>query len=153
MAKEPIQKRVIAGTQDIHHDLYKLEVAKMKKNLSFRTDEENWQEIEHCHFFHSVDSAGRKQFQTNAVGNHYHKVTLVENGDGEVPTITVSPPMKKAKKGKHLIEIEDPNDTHTHKITYKGSQVVKAREVSPEFVKFEAAMAAKKPKPVEGVSE
>ena len=146
-----VTKRVTQGTQDINHDLFKLEVAMMKKNVSFVLDDPKYEDVEHCHFFHTVDSSGRPQSQCNPVGNHFHEIKVIDKGEGNVPEIQVSHPKRHSKKGKKIIVIDCPDDHHTHTVTYKGSQIVKPRQVNAEYIKVQAALDARVPKSVEGV--
>src|SRR5690606_13018774 len=52
-------QRVYAKQQELDHDLYKLEVAHLRRNASYNDDAPVWEQIEHCHFFHSIDTRGR----------------------------------------------------------------------------------------------
>lgn len=150
MAKEKqVQQRVFTKDAELTHDLFKLELSHMKKNLAFQGDP-IWEAVEHVHFFRTIDSMGRKLTVTNAVGNHFHQVKVIENGDG-VPTIEVSPPMRNVKKGKQIVVAPVEYDTHTHPVRYMGSQLIKGKQVSAEYVKYEAALNSKRVQSVDGV--
>lgn len=86
------------GTNSFIHHLVKLMPAKMKKNMSYNPHQAKIVEVEHCHFFHSVDSRGVPQTKTNSVGGHYHDVSMVmgkdENGKDVVVDVKIGPPLK-----------------------------------------------------------
>lgn len=122
----------------LDHELFKLLPAPMIKNVSF-SDKPRYIELEHCHLFHSIDSTGRVQNASNAVGNHFHTVTIVKNPDGSLrygrdgkPEIEVSPPMRKVERrtpeGRIVIETERiPYDGHRHEIEHLGSDKIQIR--------------------------
>lgn len=154
--------RIYKGTQEIDHDLFKLEVGTMVKDVSYN-DKPDLVKIEHVHLFHTVDSNGRAQETCTPVGGHCHKITVVRNADG-VPSIQVGPPVKyirKKVKGVYkkvlapiiLDEEEDTRDTHTHAVTYMGSEKIQLRRTNPEFAKFEATVTAQQTPSVDGVRE
>ncbi len=154
--------RVYKGTQIVDHDLFKLEVAKMTKNVSY-TDVPDLVKLEHVHMFHTVDSNGKKVSMSSAVGGHHHDITVVPGKDG-VPTIQVSEPRKiVVRKRKGRIErlsvpvVLDPEsgevDDHTHSVTYLGSERITLRKTNPEFAKFESAIRTARETAVENVRE
>ncbi len=151
-------KRFYQGTEEIDHDLFKLESATMKKNVSY-TDVPDYEKIEHVHMFHTVDSNGRKQDASTAVGGHFHLVTVIDQANG-VPTLDVSGPMKhvmKRVKGKKtrvaipLTDEDEDGDTHTHAVTYLKSEKIKRREANAAFASYEAEIAAKQNPSLPGV--
>lgn len=159
----PMQRRerVYKGTREVDHDLFKLEVAKMRKNVSY-TDVPDVREIEHCHLFHTVDSNGKKQVASNQVGGHHHDIEVTADADG-VPTLKVSEPRRwvlKKVRGKNqrvsvpifLNSEKDEWDNHTHAVTYLGSEKITLRAPNVEAAKIET-MARAKTAPVEGVLE
>ena len=156
--------RIYKGTEEVDHDLFKLQVARMKKDVSYDGQMPEFVHFEHCHIYHTVDSNGRKMDETNAVGGHFHKIEVVPaSEEGGVPTLKVSAPMKyikqkkKGVKGKFEkvavpVEFSDGTiDNHTHEVEYLGSEKIKKRQANVEFAKLDAAMKAQQNPSVEGV--
>lgn len=150
-------ERVYKGTQEVDHDLFKLEIAPMLKNVSFSEEQPRYEQTEHVHWFHTVDSMGQPMKHTPAVGGHFHEIILVPDANGGVPRAMCSPPMKwvraKGANGRmQRVAIELEHDHHTHTLNYHGSEKFKIRNtVNTEFAKLQAALEAKKPGPVEGI--
>lgn len=159
------QERIYKSTQEVDHDLFKLEVATMRKNVSF-TDKPHIEEFEHCHIYHTVDSSGKKQEASSPVGGHHHPITLVVDPSG-VPTLKVGPPAKWVKKkirgvmrrvsepiwleGAEGVEGERERDEHTHAVSYLGSERIKLRQPNVEFAKMESALKSMREPSIEGV--
>lgn len=155
------RERVYKGTQEVDHDLFKLEAAKMSKNVSY-TDIPNVQQFVHNHIFHTVDSSGKKQTTCTPVGGHFHEVE-VTLGEGGVPELTVGPPKKwviKKKRGvktKVAVPVgwgsEDDReyDEHTHDATYIGSERIQLRAANVEFAKYDAEVRGKQSPAIDGV--
>lgn len=142
--KKPIKnnqaKIVWKDQRSFRHDLFKLKVATMKKNFSWKPKEPMIELAEHVHFFHSHNSQGKTQTNCTAVGGHYHEVTVDVLPNGELKA-TCSPPLctkehvlrsgvRKSveavqwfdeKSGKNIV------DNHTHEIEYCFSE-----QISPE---------------------
>ena len=121
-------RRVLKGSETVFHDLYKLESSVMRKNVSY-TKIPVLEPIEHCHWFHSVDSNGKKLDRTHAVGGHYHKIELKEI-DGEL-TATCGPAIysivsPNSPNGKR--ELSPDYDQHTHRVSYIRSEQVTIRK-------------------------
>lgn len=151
------QPRVYKGTQEIDHDLYKLSVATMRKNVSWEPKKPDIVRIEHVHIFHTVDSNGKKQNTCNQVGGHHHDIE-VTHVNGGAPQIRVSEPRKYIrdedgrKQSVPLNRAGDRNgDFHIHEVEYLGSERIKIRETNIEYAKFQAAMTAVQSPKVEGV--
>lgn len=137
---ELVQKRIFKKDKIIYHDLFKLEVAKMLKNLFwYKITPDEYVAIEHCHFFHTFDSSGKKLTNSTSVGGHFHKLELQDMGKGNPPKIiSMSGPLKtvrhKDEYGKR-VKIDVPVnsvDTHVHKHTYLQSDEVKLRKINSE---------------------
>lgn len=154
-------ERVYKGTQELDHDLFKLDVARMKKNVSF-TEIPIWNYSEHVHIFHTIDSSGKKQTECAPVGGHFHAVEVTMSPDG-VPSLKVSKPMiwvlvrdrKTGKKVKTavLMTDEDPDsDDHTHEVIYLGSEKIRLRKTNLEFAKFHAQIMAVQNPSIPGIS-
>jgi len=136
-------ERVYKGTQEIDHDLFKLNVAKMQRNASY-TDDPIYIAQDHSHIYHTVDSSGTPQENSAEVGGHYHKVTA-EFRDGKFYT-ACSPPLKsvvsKRNGAASRRSIAVTGDDHTHVVEYKGSQKIRPRALNTEYVKFQSSQAA-----------
>lgn len=144
MSKKDIVERVYSTGQDIDHDLFKLESAEMLKNIS-SLPPPTFEPTAHCHFFHTVDSDGRKQELCAAVGGHFHKMEVINTGG--VPIVKCGPPIKwgtyKDRYGNQtraLVRFLD-DDNHTHEVRYLKSEKIKLRSVSIEATKIVAADA------------
>lgn len=136
--------------QKLHH-LYKLEVAKIKKNVGLNGEVEI-QEVEHVHFFHSIDRNGVEQFTTVPTGGHFHELKLVKPATAnEPPVYECSPALKKVKKkdkyGRWTVATVPYNgfDNHTHDVKYIRSEEYIPVTVNPEFAKFHAMMQKNMP--------
>lgn len=145
--------RIYRGTQEVDHDLFKLSMAEMRKNVSY-TDRPDWQKFEHCHIFHTVDSNGKPQEACSAVGGHFHLVKVI-NEPGKVPALEISGPkrhMNVKREGvltKIVADVE--GDTHTHDYMYIRSERIALRKTNAEFAQFEAGVRMKREGSVEGV--
>lgn len=165
-AESTQQQRAYKGTQVVDHDLFKLEAAKMKKNVSY-TEELMIELFDHCHMFHTVDSNGKKLDVSSPVGGHFHPIKVTRSESG-VPEITVGPPHKfvmKKRNGRKVKvavpvsfgSVDDEGservlDDHTHRATYLGSEKVSIRQPSVEFAKLDATLAMGRVSSVEGVT-
>lgn len=138
------------------HDLFKLNVAKMIKNVAIDGQQPLLEALEHVHHYHSYDSTGKKQDKSTHVGGHFHPIEIISEGDDLNPPVIkvgeackyVSVRDKRTKKvTKRLMAIE--HDNHTHDVTYVRSDKLKPRKVSEEFVKFQSKIAL--PPKVEGI--
>lgn len=153
---EPIQQRIFSENKKIFHDLYKLLVAKMYKNLSWQAiPHDEYTAIEHCHFFHTFDSSGREQIHSTSVGGHFHVIKVEHQPNGAPPkVICESGPMKSVrKKNKRTHKFEkiivpvNEVDTHTHEVLYLQSNQVAVRKVNEEAAKVIGANALLGTKP------
>lgn len=137
--------RVFGNDFTFIHDLYKLDLAHMKKDMATQGNAPFLQNVEHVHFYHSFDSTGRKQVKSTMIGGHFHEVTVISEGDDEnPPRIKVGPAVKyvsvRNKRTKRVEKRIQPlaMDEHTHDVTYLRSDKLKPRKVSDEFVKFQS---------------
>lgn len=124
-------KRIYKGEAEIDHDLFKLEVANLKKNISIDDERPIYVGVEHCHFYHTYDSNGKIQETCNPIAGHSHKITMKENADGELE-ITCGPPIVKSG-GKYQ---QMKNDNHTHDIRYLRSERMKVRRINEQATMF-----------------
>lgn len=157
--------RRYTSQQSKDHDLFKCKLGKFIRDLSWGKDGSQRQEVEHVHFFHTIDSSGREQTLTNQVGGHFHEVKINPSKDPNgVPEVTCGPAMTwgtsgkgKAKKRVMVapkIAADTDNeeiDTHTHAMEYLGSQRIQMRKLNPEAAKLEVERASKQDISVPGI--
>ncbi len=148
--------RTYAKTQSVDHDLFKLELGKFRRDLSLDRDGSLMDEVEHVHYFHTVDSAGRVQKLSNLVGGHFHEMTVEQDPEGGVPIVTAGPAMvyiskKVGKKAAVKLAVPYEEDQHTHEVTYMGSQKIQLRKANIEFAKMQAEVAARAEQTLDGV--
>ncbi len=152
-------KRFYKGAQEIDHDLFKLDIARMKKDVSFSEIPE-YQFIEHVHMFHSVDARGRPQDSCSPVGNHTHLVKVIGVSKDGVPKLEISPAVRfviqkikgrKVRVAVPISELEEDGDEHTHRAIYIRSERIKLQETNAEFAKLEAAVHARENPSIPGV--
>ena len=155
-ALKPIQ-RVFQGETLIKHDLFKLDIAKMKKLVGPDGDKE-YRDVEHVHFFHTVDSNGIKQTYCSSVGGHFHEIKIIYNNNNEIILAEcVSGPLKFVKRKdklknkwiKALVQVNE-FDNHKHDLLYIQSNNIKLRKANIEAVKIQTA-DAQKTAPIPGV--
>lgn len=151
------RKRIFRGNVKIHHDLFKLEVSIMKKNVAWDGTLE-LVSVEHCHFFHTVDSDGNKQIYSSTIGGHFHDMEVIHTDEGVPLVKCVSGPKQIAKKknrdtGKYQkVTIPVNNwDNHTHGIIYLNSHEVTKRKANVEAIKIQT-IEAQKIAPIPGVT-
>jgi len=150
---EPKQPRVFKSTTTLHHDLFVLHPSQMMKDKRLDKtgypDEEDLIGVAHQHFFHTIDSQGRKQLYCSPIGGHFHEIIIKEKGEGEPPEIVeVSGPMKwgmKKKGGKYKRVAVPVNeyDKHTHEIKYLQSEKVTPRKANVEAAKVATTLQMK----------
>jgi hypothetical protein len=117
-------KRTMKGTEKIFIDLFKLEVGILMRDISWNKNP-NLVPIEHCHFFRTFDSNGKKMTQCSAVAGHTHDVTVSEKMvKGEKLLVATCGPAKSGDK------------THTHEVKYVRSEEIKKRILSDEAARF-----------------
>lgn len=156
--------RVYSNQQTVDHDRFKLDNSEMTKNVALSGGAPEFRQVLHSHWFHTVDSNGRKQSSSTATGGHFHPI-IVEKGDGETPVVKCGPASRyvlKKQYGKMVKVIapilldgqSDPKvyDEHTHEIVYDGSDKINVRQTNTEFAKFDSAIRARREPTVEGVT-
>lgn len=145
--------RVFVENVKIYHDLWKLEVEAMEKNISWN-DVPDYQKVEHCHFFHTFDSSGKAQKFCVPVGGHFHEMEVIEE-PGKMPKIVCkSGPLKwSRKKNKRTGRMErvlvpfNDVDEHKHETIYLHSKQVETRKINAEATKLIGKNAALVQKP------
>ena len=129
--------RVYKGEVEFDHDLFKLEVGMMKKNISIADDNPLYVGVEHCHFYHTYDSSGRKQEACAPIAGHTHEVEIFTDSSGNLMA-KVGP--ASIRKGGKYIPLK--GDNHTHEAKYLRSERVKVRKVNAEATKaYDATMS------------
>lgn len=161
-------RRIIRGTREVDHDLFKLKISKFLRNTSWVHEQPTIMELEHVHIYHSVDGNTLKDNEYSApVGGHFHKVE-VDWSSGD-PVSKCGPPLQfkvfKSKRGqfKKIVPVEwglgevDPLseegkkyphgkiiDNHTHEVEYIHSEALTLGQVQQsrqdEKYKVQAAM-------------
>lgn len=128
--KKPVEpKRVMRGTQTLHHDLVKLELSHMQKNLGTAISP-RWVPTEHVHYYHSIDSKGRPQKHASPVGGHTHEVILKTDSKGNI-VAEIGPAIVLYSNGKSEYL---KHDNHTHESSYLGSDIVELKKASQDAI-------------------
>ena len=136
--------RIFNNQVTIHHDLFVLAPAMMSKNLAKKGVVPDIERVVHQHFFHTVDSDGRKQNTCSPIGGHFHEITVVTPANGaNPPELLCGPPVTyapvKDEYGVVKRQLQAvPHDTHTHEMIYRKSDVISLRAKSVEAAQFEA---------------
>lgn len=128
-ALEP--KRFLEKNSTVFHDLYRLDVATTRKNLSFSDEPgaEIWEPVEHKHWYHSCDSSGKVLNTSAPTAGHFHEVKTFIDKNGNLAA-ECGPPQVFVGKKKYPYK----NDKHTHSVTYLNSEEVQKRQSSAEAV-------------------
>jgi hypothetical protein len=132
----------IKGSEPFRHDLYKAGIARMKRNMSWKKGEVLIQEIEHVHFYHSVNSRGRPQRYTGTVGAHFHEVEWSQDEKGNLVAKCGKPLTHRYRQAagrqkKFMSEVkwydeekqQDVVDTHVHDMTYVHTEFLSQETV------------------------
>ena len=140
---KPVQPKVQwRSAVSFRHDLFKLGLAVMRKNVSWKKFRPELVPMEHTHFFHTHSSSGTKQEHSVPVGGHFHKVEVFVNPDGSMGG-KCGPALRKVDKKlsngvvKTSIELVkfsheeqgDLQDDHTHEVLYLGSEMINPQKV------------------------
>lgn len=145
----PQQQRKFQTQKEFLHDLFKLTVSKLKKNIAIDGQQPDYVDIEHVHFFHTITSDGKPQTRTNSVAGHFHKIKITPTQPGHPPIVEcASGPLKEVVKlqyGKRIkTEVPfDEVDTHTHTVEYHKSNVILERVKNMEAAKAEAEITSR----------
>lgn len=140
----------MSGSRTMLHHLFRAQLADFLKNRSFKPGNPDITKVPHQHFFHTINSSGRAQRYTAAVGGHFHEVTWEINPRTGELEAKCGPPLKKVafsgpdgltqyenvpvewkdttgsmgKRGATII------DNHVHVMTYE-----KTDEISPDKIR------------------
>ena len=108
---KPFQ-RFQRGTEEIDHHLFKLKVANMRRNVSYRFRDPQIAEVEHVHFFHSInDTTMQPNKYSGAVGGHFHEVKLeIDPTTGDILSAKCGPAVtfvnRKVAGGRSVRRVE-----------------------------------------------
>ena len=101
MKKEVSVERIYRGQREFKHDLFKLKVAKMKRNEGWIHRAPNLIEFEHCHVYHSInEKTGKTNLYCSPLGGHFHEITVnwdKKSKSGHGPLVTVGPALTKKR--------------------------------------------------------
>lgn len=156
------KKRLYLENEVLDHDLYKLELSMMKKNVSYSDKHPRFEDVEHTHFYHTIDSSGVAMTVCSPTGSHCHEMIMKKAATKDSPAEYECGPavkrvMVKTRSGnKYHVKKEFRQisfDQHTHNVTYLHSQKVKARKMNEEFMKYKAAVATKEAKQPQSLPE
>lgn len=136
------------GSETYRHDLFKLGVAKLKKNISWKKKLPEIIQLEHTHLFHSHDNKGQVNKTCVPVAGHYHEVMTLINQDGEL-IAKCGPPIRKVEKrletgkiksvpqqvqwvrqNQQTGEDELEVDNHVHEVIYLASEEISAAKIT-----------------------
>lgn len=137
--KQPSTNRKMKGELDVYHDLFKLEVERVGKNIAVPGSQPLLVGIDHCHYYHSVNSRGKKQADCTPIAGHTHKVTYHKDDNGDLVGECSGPYSRQLIKLANGTRAErvmpTKGDNHTHKVTYQNSSVFKMKDINPDAVK------------------
>lgn len=142
----------------IRMDLFKLELANMRKNMSWQPKQPRIEEVEHVHFYRTSDENGKPMQYSTPVGGHFHKMewSVNENGDfivkcgpalkheykklanGTSKKVIVPVQYQAQRESDEGVSDYLIKDDHTHECQYKGSEFMTA-EIKREIQKNNAA--------------
>lgn len=153
----PIQGQLRAqhtkSQQKIWHDRYELLPSTGKKNVGIDGRAPKLEQYDHRHFFHTVDSRGRKQTTSAPLAGHFHVMELVTPASADGKTAAVykcSPPLKYVRKRDHMtgqwkreVAPATQYDNHTHDVVLRESNEIEPRKINMEAQKFITAESLK----------
>ena len=156
--------RILSHTKTIFSDLFELKATAAKKLLPLSDPEDpaSYWPVQHQHFYHTVDSSGKRQFRCAPFGGHFHEIKVIPpKEEGGIPTIEVSGPLKEIVRvtrsretgrqtRKKMIVPVNAFDNHTHEAVYVRSSEVQQRKANLEAAKVQSAEAAKT-QPIPGI--
>lgn len=145
------------------HDVFKSDIKKCLKNMSYEHLKFEKLEVEHVHIFHSHKNDGRRLTRTNSSNGHWHNVEHIVDEHTGATRAVCGPPMHEVTKvsetGRTFTVVEQVSfaeeitvgeaagqkrthvDDHRHELIYIGSE-----ELSPAGIasalKEQRALAA-----------
>lgn len=146
----PQQERVFSGQKKAFHDLFILKTTKMLKLAGLKTDPDPlYVQVDHQHFYHTIDADGKPQTACGSIGGHFHLVEVEKAVDGGIPrVVSCSGPMTmvRRKVGTNYKIVPEPlenGDDHVHEVEYIKSDEITLRTKNLEAAKFTAAESLK----------
>lgn len=149
------EQRKYRGADTVHHDLYLLSTANCVKDLGWDPNDPQLHQFPHAHYFHTVDSDGRKQTRSTANAGHSHEIKVIPGKNpGDVPNVICGPPLKEVRRriGSKWKKAWEPlsEDDHTHQVIYQRSHDIAVRKPHQDAANVIARDAAKTA-PIPGV--
>lgn len=143
------QQRKFSTQKSFTHDLYKLQLAQLDRNIALPDAQPEYIKIDHVHHFHTITSDGKKQTRSTSIGGHFHEMEIIDQGKDLPPLVKCkSGPMKEVtvmrygKRVKITVPINDV-DHHTHEVDYERSNIILERQRNIEAAKAEAEITRK----------
>lgn len=132
------QALVMKGSRTALHHLFKSDIQKMLKNVSYKKDMPIIERLDHGHLFHSINSQMKIQDYTSAIGGHFHKIRWGLDAQGKPQILEVGPPLhykyvrRPSGQKKILAPVawrdgeteKEIVDTHTHRFEYVHSEEI-----------------------------
>lgn len=166
-----VPKIVLKGEVEHTHHLFKALVAKALKKDSYTPGYETPKyDIDHCHFFHTMNSMGTEQKYTPFINGHCHEVSWGVDDEGNLKAKCGPPLRKKVRIMKNggqkvvyvPVEYRDSGDDsatrgdwitdkHVHEMEYQHSVVLTDDKISQ--VRKSNALAIGGPGSVQGIGE
>lgn len=132
------------------HDIFMSDAKEAARNVSYKHLEPNIVHISHKHVYHSHNNQGKKLSRTNSALGHWHNIDHYIDAKGNI-VAKCGPPMhavqKQSETGKVFDVIEQVSydkeeqtgpdagkiirivDSHTHEMTYMGSEELSANTI------------------------
>lgn len=124
------------GSRKALHHLFKSDIKPLKKNVSFQKGIVKIEELDHSHWFHSINSQLKTQSETTHIAGHFHEVTWGVDTNGRPVITSCSPPIhykyesrpSGQKRVKARVEWFDADrgqtvvDSHVHNFEYRDSE-------------------------------
>lgn len=147
---ENFPELITHGSITYNHHLFKLRLGMFKRNTAPDEQPPRWEDTEHVHFFHTINSNGQEQTRSTNCGGHFHEMIITPNPKGAAhpPKVECSGPMREAivtdENGvKKKIPVPLKFDKHSHDIEYKYSTIIKPRSANTEAAKVQERVEAK----------
>lgn len=149
VSKETVKsfERKLEKATKVHHDLFRLDIANTKKNVSYNEDLPNMVDVPHAHFYHTVTSDGKALENSAPTAGHFHPIEIEYDDDGKIISAKCGRAMvmHKGKPAPYKY------DEHTHEMSYIVSEVVERRMTNSDAVKVMSASKADENKAAQGV--
>lgn len=142
------EKRIYKHKRSFDHDLYKLRLGILRRNVSYQDGQDMWVRYEHVHFFHTIDSKGRPQKNSTAIGGHFHYMEKIGTGPDGLAIYKASKPMvevwRKVQGKRRRVAVPVIGDDHDHEVDYQYSEKITPRKMNKDFIRaYDAEQVAK----------